>query len=190
MNVLISGGCKNGKTSYAERVALRLAGSMPGGTRYYVATMIPCDEEDRRRVALHIAERAGLGFGTLEIAWDIASALDRAKEEGADPAKSTFLVDSATALLLNEMYPGDYSAPADPRAAERCRAGLSALARGAGNAVFVSDYIYSDAARYDDFTEKYRADLASIDRTLAALCDTVIELSCGLVTVHKGGLPE
>ena len=190
MNVLISGGCKNGKTSYAERVALRLAESMPGGTRYYVATMIPCDEEDRRRVSLHIAERAGLGFGTLEIARDIASALDRAKEEGADPAKSTFLVDSATALLLNEMYPGDYSAPADPMAAERCRAGLSELARGAGNAVFVSDYIYSDAARYDDFTEKYRADLASVDRTLAALCDTVIELSCGLITVHKGGLPE
>ena len=190
MNVLISGGCKNGKTSFAERIALRLAESRPCGRRYYVATMIPYDEEDRRRVALHVAERADLGFGTLEIARAVSSALDRAKEEGADPAESTFLVDSTTALLLNEMYPGDYSAPADPMAAERCRKGLADLARGAGNAVFVSDYIYSDAVRYDDFTEKYRADLASVDRTLAALCDTVIELSCGLVTVHKGGLPE
>ncbi|MBE6725002.1 MAG: adenosylcobinamide kinase/adenosylcobinamide-phosphate guanylyltransferase [Ruminococcaceae bacterium] len=190
MNVLISGGSKNGKTAFAERAALALAGSASCGKRYYVATMIPYDDEDRKRVELHIEERAGLGFTTLEIARNIASALDLVKEDGADPAASTFLVDSTTALLLNEMYPGDYSAPADPMAAERCRRGLAGLARGAGNAVFVSDYIYSDAARYDDFTERYRADLASIDRALAEICDTVIELSCGLAVVHKGGLPQ
>ena len=94
-------------------------------------------------------------------------------------------MDSVTALLLNEMYP-DGAVEADTGAAGRCAEGLLKVAKGAGNAVFVSDYIYSDAIQYDDFTERYRADLASIDRALAAACDTVLELCAGCVTVHKG----
>ena len=190
MNVLISGGSKNGKTAFAERVAMRLSDTQPGGVRYYVATMLPYDEEDRNRVALHIAERADLGFRTMEVGRNIASVTELAEKDGCRASSATFLVDSTTALLLNEMFPEDYSADADPKAAERCRVGLLTVAREAGNAVFVSDYIYSDAARYDDFTENYRASLASIDRALAEVCDTVIELSAGRAVFHKGGLPE
>ena len=54
------------------------------------------------------------------------------------------------------------------------RTGAVVAAR-AGNAVFVSDYLYSDAARYDSFTENYRRSLAAIDRALAEACDTVVE---------------
>ena len=62
------------------------------------------------------------------------------------------------------------------------------VARRAGNAVFVTDYIYSDALRYDEFTENYRKTLAMIDRALAGVCDTVIELCAGNVIFHKGGI--
>ncbi len=180
MNVLISGGCKNGKTSFAEDIAVRLSG---GGKRYYVATMIPYDDEDRRRIALHIEERAEKGFETLEIPRDIGSAA------GLGGADGTYLVDSVTALLLNEMYPGSFDAEADPAAAERCRNGLLRLAREAENAVFVSDWLYSDAARYDAFTENYRRDLASIDRALAEVSDTVIEMAAGIPVCRKGRMP-
>ncbi len=180
MDVLISGGCKNGKTSFAEDIAVRLSG---GGKRYYVATMIPYDDEDRRRIALHIEERAEKGFETLEIPRDIGSAA------GLGGADGTYLVDSVTALLLNEMYPGSFDAEADPAAAERCRNGLLRLAREAKNAVFVSDWLYSDAARYDEFTENYRRDLASIDRALAEVSDTVIEMTAGIPVCRKGRLP-
>ena len=78
---------------------------------------------------------------------------------------------------------------ADSEAASRCISGLLEVAGRAGNAVFVSDYIYSDAARYDDFTEEYRRSLASIDRALARTCDTVIEVCAGNLIVHKGELP-
>ncbi|MGN1073829.1 MAG: bifunctional adenosylcobinamide kinase/adenosylcobinamide-phosphate guanylyltransferase [Eubacteriales bacterium] len=181
MNVLISGGCKNGKTGFAQEIARKLSGS---GKRYYVATMIPYDDEDRSRIRHHIDDRAGMGFETLEIGRGIASCLDIAAPD------STFLVDSTTALLLNEMFPETYSQEADPRAAERCRDGLIRLAASAWNAVFVTDYLYSDAKRYDSFTENYRASLASIDRALAQVCDTVIELCAGNVICHKGALPE
>ena len=72
MIVFLSGGAKNGKTALAEDIAVKLSG---GGRRYYVATMIPYDDEDRKRVELHIEERAGLGFTTLELPRNIASAL-------------------------------------------------------------------------------------------------------------------
>ena len=182
MNVFISGGAKNGKTAFAEDIAVRLSGA---GKRYYVATMIPYDAEDRRRIALHIEERAEKGFETLEIARNIGSAAD----PGNGGPDGTFLVDSVTALLLNEMYLGSYDAEADPAAARRCRDGLLRLAREAKNAVFVSDWLYSDAVRYDAFTENYRRDLASIDRALAEVSDTVIEMTAGIPVCRKGRMP-
>ena len=56
MIVFITGGAKNGKSSLAQKVTLDLA---QGGTHYYIATMIPCDEEDRERIRLHLLDRAG-----------------------------------------------------------------------------------------------------------------------------------
>lgn len=179
MNVFISGGCKNGKTGFAQEIAVKLSG---GGKRYYVATMQPYDDEDRARIARHITEREGLGFATLEQPRDIAACLRRAEPD------ATFLIDSVTALLVNEMYPDMRMEGADPEAAARCRKGLLEIAAAAKNAVFVSDYIYSDAARYDDFTENYRRSLATLDRAMAAVCDTVIELCAGNVICHKGGI--
>ena len=181
MNVLISGGCKNGKTAFAQDIAVKLSG---GGKRYYIVTMIPYDDEDRVRIARHIADRAEQGFRTLEIGRDIAACLENT-DHGA-----VFLVDSLTALLMNEMFPDVHCGDADPQAAERCREGLLQVAKEAKHAVFVTDYIYSDAARYDAFTEEYRKNLALLDRALAAVCDTVIELCAGNVITHKGGLPR
>ena len=51
MTILLSGGNKNGKSGYAQDIAVKLA---DGGKLYYVATMIPYDDEDRARVARHI----------------------------------------------------------------------------------------------------------------------------------------
>ena len=47
MTFLISGGAKNGKSGMAQDLAVELAA---GGTHYYLATMIPVDEEDRERI--------------------------------------------------------------------------------------------------------------------------------------------
>lgn len=178
MNVLISGGAKNGKTGFAQDIAVRLSA---GGRRWYVATMIPYDDEDRKRIKKHIDDRAGMGFITIEAGKNVGSVFEKAGGNG------TFLVDSVTALLMNEMF-STHGGEADPAAVGRCIGGLSEILNKAGNAVFVTDYIYSDAFRYDEFTENYRASLARLDRYLAEKCDTVIELCAGSVIFHKGGL--
>ena len=175
MSTFISGGCKNGKSMLAQRIA------KAGGTPlYYIATMIPRDAEDAARVRRHRAERAGWGFETIECARDILRCLDRADAAGS------FLLDSVTALLSNEMFDAD---AIHLDAADRISGALAEFVLRAPNTVLVSDYIYSDAALYDPLTEAFRAGLARIDRRLARCCDNVLEVADGIITVHKGGLP-
>jgi hypothetical protein len=64
VNILISGGCKNGKSYYAQQLAVRQAED--GAPLYYIATMDPADEEDHARILRHRREREGWGFTTLE----------------------------------------------------------------------------------------------------------------------------
>lgn len=177
MKVLISGGCRNGKSTLAQDLTLALA---HGGTHYYVATMVPGDAEDRARIARHLDARAGLGFQTIECGRHILQSLNGA-QRGA-----CFLVDSLTALLANEMFLNE---AIDESAPERVRAELLAFAAHVDDAVFVSDGIYADAESCNAETETYRQGLASIDRALAAQCDAVVELCAGIKTVHKGVLP-
>lgn len=180
MIVFITGGAKNGKSSYAQELAVRLAA---GGKHYYIATMIPVDEEDRERIRRHIADRDGMGFETVEQGTHILGCLDRCQPD------ATFLLDSTTALLMNELFlPPDWQL--DETAGERCGDEVAAFARAVKNIVIVSDYIYSDAQRYDNVTETYRRGLASMDRKLAAISDVVLEMSGGNLIVHKGVLPE
>lgn len=177
MTILFSGGCKNGKSTLAEDCARALAGP---GPLYYLATMIPHDEEDRLRIRRHVAARAGKGFSTIECGEHICQAL-----RGVD-ASGSFLLDSVTALLTNEMFrDGEF----DESAPERLAAELTELAGRVGSIVFVSDFIYSDAERYDSYTETYRAGLARCDRALAECCDTVAEVQLSNVLLYKGALP-
>lgn len=180
MKVYLSGGAKNGKSSLAQELAVHLANGRP---HYYVATMIPADSEDRRRIERHVADRAGMGFETIECGHNIASVTDLA---GRD---SVVLLDSVTALLLNELFADPASAAADETAARRVAAQLIALCDWFSDVIFVSDYIFSDAERYDGLTECFRRSLAAVDRALAHRCDVVAELCGGNITVHKGALP-
>ena len=92
MNYFLSGGAKNGKSSLAQRIVC----AQPG-PRYYLATMIPHDDEDLLRIQRHIDDRAGLGFATVECGTDILSALRRMDPGGA------VLLDSVTALALCDL---------------------------------------------------------------------------------------
>lgn len=176
MIVFITGGAKNGKSSYAQELAVQLA---KGGVHYYIATMIPVDDEDRERIRRHIADRDGMGFETVECPKKILSCLPDVDKSGS------FLLDSATALLMNELFvPPEWKM--DVEAGQRCGDEMVEFAKSVANIVIVSDYIYSDAAIYDDVTETYRKCLADIDRKLAKISDVVLELSAGNVIYHKG----
>ena len=81
MNVFISGGCKNGKSMYAQNIARDMAQSQ-NVPLYYIATMIPTDDEDRARIRRHLSERDGWGFETIEQGRRICDALKAAASRG------------------------------------------------------------------------------------------------------------
>ena len=178
MTIFLSGGAKNGKSTLAQHAAKKLAGD---GPLYYIATMIPHDEEDRARIRRHLAEREGWGFETLELGNEVSACLE---ETGG---KGSYLLDSVTALLANEMFLPDGGF--EPNAPAIVAQDLLYFARNVEHAVFVSDYLYADAGRYDDYTEAYRRGLAYVDRALAKYCDTVAEIVSGTRNVFKGVLP-
>ena len=177
MTIFLSGGCKNGKSTIAERCAVKLSNR---GPLYYIATMIPHDEEDHARIRRHVESRFGAGFETIEQGVNLLEVLHK-----ADP-KGTFLLDSVTALLSNEMFPGPVF---DPEAGERLARELEIFVRSVKNAVFVSDFLYADAGGYDAWTETYRKGLALCDKTLARCCDAVGEVFSGNHLMYKGELP-
>ncbi|MBQ4650422.1 MAG: bifunctional adenosylcobinamide kinase/adenosylcobinamide-phosphate guanylyltransferase [Firmicutes bacterium] len=183
MNIFISGGCKNGKSYHAQELARDMAREK-NVPLYYLATMIPHDHEDDARIVRHLAEREGWGFETIEQGVEICQALTGTTTEGkpVDP-QGVFLLDSVTALLSNEMFRADGSMDLD--CGRRLAEELTEFAKRTGNTVFVSDYIYSDANKFDEFTETYRAALAMLDRTLARVCDQVIEVAYGFKYIYK-----
>ena len=179
MTYFISGGAKNGKSTLAQDLTVALA---KGGRLYYVATMISTGSEDDDRIRRHIADRDGMGFETVECFHNILDCLQTADKNGV------FLVDSVTALIQNSLFPIEKNYEMDLEAANRCADKLVEFAHTVRHAVFVSDYLYSDAEQYSESTEMYRKCLASIDRRLAKTCDTVIEVSAGQPIIHKGDL--
>ena len=195
MTVFVSGGCKNGKSSFAEELACRLRGMEGFSERahtmrpygetdrpmYYLATMISTDSEDDERIRRHQDQRAGMGFTTIEAGWDILKATEH--------CSGTLLLDSVTALLANEMFgiggDGELRLLAHIKVAND----VVQLLDRFESAVVVSDYIYSDAMLYDGLTEEYKKGLAYVDRELARCCDVVVEICQGQKIIHKGQLP-
>jgi adenosylcobinamide kinase/adenosylcobinamide-phosphate guanylyltransferase len=177
MKIFISGGCKNGKSTYAQRLAIRQ--QRHPYPLYYIATMTASDHEDEERITRHKNERAGWGFATIEQPRNIESILEKCDRSGS------FLLDSLTALLANEMFPS--GGEVNDEAVSKIAKELFNIFACVQNIVIVSDYIFSDAAEYDALTESYRKSLAQLDRLAAAYCDVVLEAAFGQIIVHKGG---
>ncbi len=180
MTVFVIGGSKSGKSDFAQQIALKLA---KGGKHYYVATLMPQNcASDHAIIQSHLARRDGMGFETIECGHHILSSLEGRSLD------ATFLLDSVTTLLSNELFPRENGYRTDEAAARRCGDDLIAFLGRAANAVIVSDDLFRDAARYDE--DAFRRHLASIHCRLAQACDTVLEMDIGNPILHKGVLPE
>jgi len=170
MFAMIIGGSASGKSALAERWAV----SLPK-PRIYLAAMQVLDEESRRRVERHRAMRAGKGFETVEA----PAALWNADL----PAGATVLLEDLSNLLANELFsPGG----GGPDGALR---GVRFVLARCENLILVTNEVFSGGADYEGETADYLAELAWLNRVLAAEADTVAEVVCGLPNVLKGALP-
>jgi adenosylcobinamide kinase/adenosylcobinamide-phosphate guanylyltransferase len=174
VKILLTGGSANGKSSFAETLALTLP-----APRYYLAAMRPYGDGAAAKIARHRAMRAGKGFISLERYTDV----------GGTPVErgSTVLLECMCNLTANEMF-RDGSVP-DESAYRRVLDGVTRLSSVAGNLIVVTNDVGSDGGGYDAATTKYADTLGQLNAALAAEFDAVYELVCGIPLKIKGDLP-
>lgn len=177
MVVFISGGCKNGKTKLGLDIACLLSKE---SKKYYLATMVPFDSEDRERIENHKKERENLGFETIEKAIDVGNIyLDK---------DGTYLLDALTSLLLNETFEYEKKNLDINEVHKKIIDDLKPLINNTKNLIIISDYIYSDGVIYNDYTESFKKNLAYIDKWVASKSNVVIERVVGINHFIKGSL--
>lgn len=94
MIIFVTGGARSGKSSFAERRALKLGGAAVT----YLATAEALDDEMAGRIARHRADRPA-GWTTLEVPQDVAPAI----REATTPV---VLLDCLSLLVSNLMLGG------------------------------------------------------------------------------------
>ncbi|MDO5564421.1 MAG: bifunctional adenosylcobinamide kinase/adenosylcobinamide-phosphate guanylyltransferase [Eubacteriales bacterium] len=172
----ISGGCKNGKSTFAEDLAYKISNNKK---IYYIATMIPYDKEDFFRIKKHKENRQNKNFITIEEPFFLSNILKKEIDLNA-----TFLIDSITALVLNH-YLKKKNEDSLNKIKIILKKDLEYFSKNVRNTIYVSDYIYSDAIQYDNFTEKYKKLLSSIDKYIVKKANNVYEASFGIVKQIK-----
>gem|GEM_PF-15770 len=184
---LVTGGCKNGKSSYAQNLACKIA-KKAGSAPIYFATMIPHDREDEERIQKHRDDRKGLGFETIEVGKNLSAVVEKLE------AGRVILFDSLTALLANELFEGrrNFSLPImqedSEKIVQKIEENIEKLIQKSASVIFVTDEIYCDG-KYDEITELYRKKLARIGQFVAKKCE-ILNAQCGILTEKSDNLPK
>lgn len=182
MLILLSGGCKNGKSAEAQAIVCELAKKACVAPIYF-ATMIPHDSEDDERIKKHRDDRKKLGFETIECGKNIGDAANNLRKN------SVVLFDSLTALVANEMFDGRTNLNSlfgeEEKIIQKLCSDLMLLIEKSSAVVFVSDGIFCDGIVYDKMSELYRRILAKTENFIAKKCDKVIEMVSKISNVQS-----
>jgi adenosylcobinamide kinase/adenosylcobinamide-phosphate guanylyltransferase len=176
--ILILGGARSGKSTFAQG----LAGELGGERVLYVATAEAEDEEMRRRIERHRRERPA-GWGTLEARRNVGQAI----QEGYGDAKAV-LVDCLTVLVSNRLLAfEDAFAPEVEAAVMTEVEELAACAQIVpGSFIVVSNEVGMGVVPPYPLGRAYRDLLGKANQVLARRADEVYLLVAGLPLTLKG----
>ncbi len=173
--ILVLGGCRSGKSTQA----LNLAESM-GEQRVFVATCVPYDDEMRKRVKNHQAERSD-AWRTLEVPIDLAGAI---AEQG--PHTDVMLVDCLTLWMSNLLMENEDET--------HIRSHIEKLAEAVRRApctiVLVSNEVGAGIVPENPLARLYRDYAGWANQAMAAACDRVIWTVAGIPVTIKPSLQK
>ena len=177
--VLVTGGCRSGKSGYAQgRVE-----ALPGA-RLYVATAEIYGEEMRARVERHRRDREGRGWDTVEAPFGLAETLRDAKNYSA------ILVDCLTLWTSNRFFggvSGEIKETAGEDEASAAARELVDAARGLdATVVFVTNEVGWGVVPDNAMARRFRDLAGRVNQAVASAADEVVLMACGLPLVLKG----
>ena len=169
--VLVTGGCRSGKSAYA----LHLAESLPP-TRLYVATCPVTDDEMRHRIEEHRRARGDRGWETIEEQVDLAGVLSRHTRH------TVRLVDCVTLWINNLMFYAEQEGRplTEADVAGHCSHMLDAGKGGRGTVIFVTNEVGMGVVPENAQARRYRDLVGRANQIIAARADTVTLVSCGI----------
>ncbi len=171
---LVIGGCRSGKSGHALKLAEELAVA-EGRQRIFIATCQPMDEEMRRRVAAHQAERPE-GWRVIEA----PEAVPEAVAENAGPGRVA-LVDCLTLWISNLLLKTD-----DPEAhAAPARRLIDALKAARGPVILVTNELGCGVVPDNRLARMYRDMVGHVNAAVAAAADRVIWTVAGIPVTIK-----
>lgn len=170
MRTLVIGGSASGKSTYAEQLAVQCQAPF-----YYVATMMPYDEESRQRIKKHQDQRAEKAFSTIECYTGLAGI--------RIPERGTILLECVGNLAANELFALE---GAGLRAVDAIKDGFLKLEQQCDNLIVVSNDVFTDGSSYDEGTVEYMDILGTLNRDLSRYFERVIEVVCGIPILRKG----
>jgi adenosylcobinamide kinase/adenosylcobinamide-phosphate guanylyltransferase len=172
-HVLVLGGARSGKTSFAERLAVRY-GSRPA----YLATAEALDSEMAERVQTHQRQRENR-FVTIEQPLALAETL-RATASHHD----VILVDCLTLWISNLLGAGENVAEGVDDVVLALRDMESSMV------IFVSNEVGLGIVPDNPMARNFRDLAGSTHQRLAEICSDVYFIAAGLPLTLKGQPPE
>ncbi len=175
---LVYGGSGSGKSGFAE-ARLEALSARSKSSRIYLATMIVCDDEMRKKVLRHNQMRAGKGFVTVERPLDISLLENDIASLGADGV--SVLLECMSNLVANEMF-RDKKAADEETVARKITADIEKIVSlpALRDLVIVSNNIFDDGADYDETSRAYMRSLSRLNCMAAEMADRVTEVAAGI----------
>ncbi|WP_336772197.1 bifunctional adenosylcobinamide kinase/adenosylcobinamide-phosphate guanylyltransferase [Paenibacillus sp. MMO-58] len=188
MAMLVTGGARSGKSSFAEKLAARL-----GEQGIYLATSRVWDEEMAERIALHQQnrEQGGFRWTTIEEPMELPDRLRQlAKEayelERMDGKPPVVLVDCLTLWLTNVLMEAEEREKSE--AAEKARDWLNEQVNELSAAVqeynypliLVTNEVGDGIVPAYPLGRKFRDEAGRLNQRMAALSDKVFLVTAGI----------
>lgn len=176
-SILITGGCRSGKSRYA----LALAENRPG-KNLFLATAQPLDEEMRKRIQKHRSERGSEWF-TFEEPLNPETILGKCCE---DP-RAFLVVDCLTLWISNLLM----ASRSDTAILQHARALLNRCAGFQGTVVFITNEVGAGVVPESSLGRRFRDLAGEINQLFAGHCDEVVQMVSGIPVTLKSGIhPE
>jgi adenosylcobinamide kinase/adenosylcobinamide-phosphate guanylyltransferase len=169
--ILITGGARSGKSSYA----LRNAGDL-WGRKAFIATMQPIDAETRERIEMHRAER-GEGWETFEEPLEVPSLIRQLSEE-----YGTVVIDCLTLWLSNLMQ-----AERDVEAETEALLRVLREKLFTGGIILVTNEVGMGIVPENELARRFRDQAGMLNRRVAEVAEEVYLMVAGSPLCVKGG---
>ncbi|MBP1962424.1 bifunctional adenosylcobinamide kinase/adenosylcobinamide-phosphate guanylyltransferase [Paenibacillus aceris] len=174
MAVLVTGGARSGKSSFAEKLAMH--GSERG---VYIATSHIYDEEMRERVDLHQQMRLSSGYpwDTREEPFRLCELLKQLDESGEE---AVVLVDCLTLWLSNWLlqYEGDDKASA--LVMKRIEELVEGVSGYSGRLILVTNEVGDGIVPEYPLGRSFRDLAGRMNQRLAEVCEQVFLVTVGI----------